>query len=71
MTTVQISRKLQQTLKMRKFSDSETYEDVIWDMIEDSMELSEEAKRNITKSEKQIREGKTVPFEEIKKKMGL
>ena len=49
----------------------ETYEDVIWDLIEDTKELSEETKRNIKIAEQQIKEGKTVSLEEVKKKLRL
>lgn len=68
-TTIQISNNLLKTLKNKKIHEKETYEDIIWDMIEDSMELSEETKKNIAISEKQINEGKTMPFEEIKKRL--
>ena len=70
-TTIQISNDLQKELSKRKLFDRETYEEVIWDLIEDTMELSEETKRQIKQAEKEIKEGKTVPFEEIKKKIGL
>ena len=70
-TTIQISEKLQEQLTKKKLFDRETYEEVIWDLIEDSMELSEQTKKNIAQSEKEIREGKTVPLEEIKKKLNL
>ena len=35
------------------------------------MELSEETKRDIEKAQKDIKEGRTVSFEEVKKKAGL
>jgi len=70
-TTIQISKDLRKALQMRKISDKEKYEDVIWDLIEDSMELSEETKKNIAESEKDIREGRTIPFEQIKKEFKL
>ena len=60
-TTIQVSNKLLKELKNKKMYDKESYEDVIWDLLEDSMELSEETKRRIRKAEKEIREGKTVP----------
>lgn len=44
-TTIQISEKLQEKLKKRKLYDNESYEEVIWDLLEDSMELSEETKK--------------------------
>jgi len=39
--------------------------------IEDKLEQSEETKEHIKISEKEIREGKTITFEELKKKMGI
>ncbi|MBI2172643.1 MAG: hypothetical protein HYT73_00330 [Candidatus Aenigmarchaeota archaeon] len=70
-TSIQISENLQQSLKKRKLYENESYEEVIWDLIEDSMELSEETKRNILDSEKQAKEGKTKSLEQIKKELGL
>ena len=46
-TTIQISKDLLEELKSRKMYDKESYEEVIWDALEDSMELSEETKKRI------------------------
>ncbi len=70
-TTIQISKELLEKLKARKISDKESYEDVIWDLIEDTMELSEETKRNIATSRQQYKEGKYKSLEEVKKDLGL
>ena len=70
-TTMQVSTKLLEKLKERKMYDKESYEDIIWDLLEDSMELSEETKKRIVKAEKEIMEGKTVSLSEVKKKLGL
>ncbi len=70
-TTIQVSNKLVEKLKNRKMYDKESYEEVIWDLLEDSMELSEETKRHIKQAEKEIKEGKTVTLEELKKDLGL
>lgn len=70
-TTIQISENLQKKLSEKKLYEKETYEEVIWDLIEDTMELSEETKRSILQSEKEIREGKTVTLAEVKRKLGL
>ncbi len=56
---------------MRKLSTKESYEDVIWDLLEDTMELSEETKMHIEQSRKEIAEGKTVTLEEVKKRLKL
>jgi RNA polymerase-interacting CarD/CdnL/TRCF family regulator len=70
-TTVQVSTELLQELKHRKIVDKESYEEVIWDLLEDSMELSEETKRDIEKARAEIKAGKTVSLAEVKKKIGL
>ncbi len=70
-TTIQISEKLQEKLKGRKLYDNESYEDVIWDLLEDSMELSEETKKNILQAEKEIREGRVKTIEHVRKELGL
>lgn len=70
-TTIQISDELLEKLRRMKMNDKESYENIIWDMIEDSMELSEETKKIIAISEKEIKEGKTVSLEEIKRKFKI
>lgn len=67
-TSIQISKELLEKLKVMKIHNKESYEDIIWDLIEDRMEFSEETKKNIAQSEKDFREGKTISLEEIKKK---
>ena len=70
-TTIQISNELLDKLKLRKMYDKESYEEVIWDLLEDTMELSEQTKRNIEQSQKDFAEGKTYTLEEVEKKLGL
>jgi RNA polymerase-interacting CarD/CdnL/TRCF family regulator len=70
-TTVQITEVLQQELKMRKLYQNETYEDVIWDLIEDTKELDEETKAEIAQAREEIKEGKVRTLSEVKKELGL
>ena len=70
-TTIQISEKLQKELSKRKLYDKETYEEVIWDLIEDSLELDEETKREIEQARQEIMEGKYYTMEEVKKELGF
>ena len=70
-TSIQISEKLQKELSKMRFSDKETYEEVIWDLIEDHLELSEETKKDIEKSLQDVKEGKVHTLSEVKKKLGL
>lgn len=68
-TTIQISNSLKKELLKRKFFKKETYEEVIWDLIEDNQELSEETKKEIAQSRAEYKAGKTHSFEKIKKEM--
>ena len=70
-TTVQISKELLEELKMMKMHSKESYENIIWDLIEDRMELSEETKRNIAEAEEDFKEGRFKTLEEVKKELGL
>ena len=70
-TTIQISDNLLKELKQRKIYDKESYEELIWDLLEDNMELSEETKKHIEQSRKEIEQGKTTSLSEVKKKLGL
>ena len=68
-TTIQISEKLRDELKKRKFHSNESYEDVIWDLLEDLMELSDETKSAIQEAENDIKEGKTISLSSLNKEL--
>ncbi|MCL5874721.1 MAG: hypothetical protein M1161_05230 [Candidatus Thermoplasmatota archaeon] len=51
--------------------DNETYEDVIWDLVEDSLELDEDTKKDLVLARQEIKEGKYHTLEEVKKELGL
>lgn len=70
-TTIQVSEELLDTLKTKKMYDKESYEEVIWDLLEDSLELSEETKRHIQEAEKDIKEGRVYTHEQVKKRLKL
>jgi len=74
-TTIQISTSLKNKLEHLKDFTRETYEDVISKLIdivaEDNMELSAKTKRDIEESRKQIKEGKFVTLEQVKKELDL
>lgn len=70
-TTIQVSEKLVSKLKSIKMYENESYEELIWDLLEDRMELSEETKRNIAKAEKEIKAGKTHRWEDVKKELKI
>mgnify|MGYP001617191674 CR=1 FL=1 len=68
-TTIQISRHLLDKLAGMKMHEKESYENIIWDLIEDRLEFSEQTKRNLILSEKEIKKGETVSLEHIRKKL--
>ncbi|MBU0466337.1 MAG: hypothetical protein KJ718_01410 [Nanoarchaeota archaeon] len=70
-TTIQVSDGLRQFLQMRKLSDKESYENVIWDLIEDNMEISEETKKDIEEARKDVSAGRVKTFAQIKKELEL
>ncbi len=70
-TTIQVSKDLLEELKSRKMYDKESYEEVIWDALEDSMELSEETKKRIKLAEKDIKAGRIYSLEDVKKELGI
>ena len=70
-TSIQISEKLKRELVKRKLFDKETYEDVIWDLIENARELSEETKREIAEAREEIKEGRVHTLADVRKELGL
>ena len=70
-TTIQISEKLVDTLKRRKQYGKESYEEVICDLVEDTMELNADTKREVEQARADIKAGKFYTHEQIKKKLGL
>jgi hypothetical protein len=70
-TTIQISSVLQQKLAEKKLFERETYEEVIWDLLEDSKELNEETKKELQKARNQIKRGEYKTISQIKKEMNL
>lgn len=70
-TTIQISQNLQKELNKMKLFSRETYEEVIWNVIEDTKELSEETKKDIIEARKQIANGKFATLSNLKKKYNI
>ncbi len=70
-TTIQVSEKLVETLKKRKLYDKESYEEVIWDLMEDSREVNAETKKEIEQARTDIKAGKFYTHEQVKKRLGL
>lgn len=67
-TTIQISQDLAQELNKKKLFTRETYEEVIWNIIEDTKELSEQTKKDIAIARQEIASGQFVTLGDLKKK---
>jgi len=70
-TSIQISKTLLYKLKQMKLHEKESYEDLIWDLIEDRMELSEETKKSIERAEEDIKKGRVHKWEDVKKDLKI
>jgi hypothetical protein len=70
-TTIQISKRLQKELQKRKFFDKETYEEIIWDIIEDTATLNDQTKKEIAEARAEIKAGKVHTLAKVKKELGL
>ncbi len=70
-TTIQISNRLLETLRLKKMYDKESYEDIIRDLLEDTMELSAQTLDNIKKSEEDIKKGNVRSLQDVEKRLGL
>lgn len=70
-TTIQVSEELKRELDKLKLYPRESYEDVIWDLLEGNMELSEDMKKDLERAYKDIEKGKIYTHKEVKKELGL
>ena len=70
-TTIQVKGEVKATLDRMKIFKRETYNDVLERIIEDLKELNDETKKEIDTALKQIKEGKYVTHEALKKEMGF
>ena len=70
-TTIQISEELHRELANRKIFERETYEEVIWSLMEDSQELSEQTKKELALAREDIGKGRSHKLSDVKKELGL
>jgi predicted CopG family antitoxin len=69
--TIKISKDLQKELIKRKKFDDDSFEDIIWDLIENTMELSDKTKKKLIKARAEIKTGKTYSLAQVKKRFRL
>ena len=70
-TTIQISSDLKEKLVLRKMSPKDSYEEVIWGLLEDTMELNNQTVLEIKEARKEYKKGEFVTHAELKKELGL
>jgi len=70
-TTIQLSFDLLNELKARKFSERETYEDVILDLLEDTKELSAETRKDIERARMEIKSGEYYSLNQVKSELDI
>ena len=68
-TTIQVSGGLRKELGKRKLFERESYEEVIWDLIEDVKGINRETEKEIEESRKQILKGETVSLSELRERL--
>lgn len=66
-TTIKISEELKLKLDQMKMQESETYAELIEDLIEDRLSLNPEFIAEIENRRKEYKKGKTTSLEELKK----
>ncbi|MGM0366524.1 MAG: hypothetical protein ACQEP5_08325 [Actinomycetota bacterium] len=70
-TTIQISEELKKELAKKKLSSRETYESIIWGLLEDTAELNEKTKKELEESRREIKAGKFYNLSQIKKELNI
>lgn len=70
-TTIQVSEELVGLLKERKLYERESYEEVILDMLEDTLTISEETKKELEEAREELKSGKVHSLEAVKKKLNI
>jgi hypothetical protein len=66
-TSIQISKELQKELLKRKLFDNETYEEILWALIENSLELNAQTKKELAQARCEVKSRKTHTLSQEKK----
>lgn len=69
-TTIRITNDLHKALGSLK-APNESFEDLIWDLVEPYLELSPQTKKDIAESLREYERGEVFSFEEVKEELGL
>ena len=64
-TTIQISEELLEALKKRKLHTKESYEEVIWDLLEDQLTLKDSVVKQIEKGLEEYHKGEYYTMDDV------
>lgn len=67
-TSIRVSKQILDLLKSMKTSPKESYDEVIWDLVESHLDLNEETKKHIEESIKEYERGEYFTLEELEEK---
>lgn len=67
-TTIKIAEELKEKLDHMRMYDSETYAEIIEDLIEDRLSLNPHFIQEMEERRKEYKHGKTISLEELKKR---
>ncbi len=70
-TSIQIKKETKYKLDSLKMSKRDTYNDIIENLLEDSLELSEETLKEIQEAIEEYKQGQTSSLEEVKRQLGF
>ncbi len=70
-TTIKVSQDFVGALKSIKSQTNQSFEEILWDLLEPYLDFSAETKKAIEKSRKDAMEGKTFSLAEIKSEFGF
>jgi len=70
-TSIQLTSETKRKLDKLKLSKRETYNDVVENLIEDSLELNEKTIKDLEEALEEVKKGKVHSMDEIKKEMGF
>ena len=69
--SIRVSADLKKELDKHKLYKRDTYEGVIWDLVERHKTVNEKTIKEIEQSRKEFREGKRISHDELKRKLNL
>ncbi len=70
-TTIKITQDVKSMLDKMKLHQRETYNDIIWLLLEDHMELNTKTKKEVSEARKRISKGEFYTHEEVEKMFGV